>query len=35
MHYRSATERDIESIAALHAESWRRNYRGAYLDAFS
>jgi ribosomal protein S18 acetylase RimI-like enzyme len=34
MHYRSATEQDIESIAALHAESWRRHYRGAYLDAF-
>jgi ribosomal protein S18 acetylase RimI-like enzyme len=34
MQYRGATERDIESIAVLHAESWRRNYRGAYLDTF-
>ena len=34
MHYRSASEQDIGSIAALHAESWRRNYRGAYLNAF-
>ncbi len=29
-----ATERDVEAIAALHADSWRRNYRGAYLDSF-
>ena len=32
--YRSATAEDVESIAALHADSWRRNYRGAYSDAF-
>jgi hypothetical protein len=32
--YREATAHDVEPIAALHAESWRRNYRGAYLDAF-
>jgi len=25
---------DAEAIAALHADSWRRNYRGAYSDAF-
>ena len=25
---------DIEAIAALHADSWRRNYRGAYLDSY-
>jgi len=31
---RNATTRDIDSIAALHADSWRRNYRGAYSDAF-
>jgi ribosomal protein S18 acetylase RimI-like enzyme len=34
MMYREATALDIDSIAGLHADSWRRNYRGAYLDAF-
>jgi GNAT superfamily N-acetyltransferase len=34
VEYRAAGERDIESIAAVHADSWRRNYRGAYSDAF-
>lgn len=34
MELRHATMRDIDSIAALHADSWRRNYRGAYSDAF-
>jgi ribosomal protein S18 acetylase RimI-like enzyme len=34
VEYRQATERDIEVIAALHADSWRRNYRGAYSDEF-
>jgi ribosomal protein S18 acetylase RimI-like enzyme len=34
MKYRPATTRDIDSIAALHADSWRCNYRGAYSDAF-
>lgn len=32
--YRAATLRDADAIAALHADSWRRNYRGAYADAF-
>jgi predicted N-acetyltransferase YhbS len=32
--YRHATEADIDAIAALHADSWRRHYRGAYSDAF-
>ena len=32
--YRAAQASDAEAIAALHAESWRRNYRGAYSDAF-
>ena len=27
---RAATPGDIDSIAALHAESWRHNYRGTY-----
>lgn len=31
---RCATVRDAEKIAALHADSWRRNYRGAYPDTF-
>lgn len=34
MELRAATARDVELIAALHAESWRRNYRGAYLDSY-
>jgi ribosomal protein S18 acetylase RimI-like enzyme len=34
MRYRTATPHDVEAIALLHAESWRRNYRGAYLDSF-
>jgi ribosomal protein S18 acetylase RimI-like enzyme len=34
MRYCRATERDVEAIAALHAESWRRNYRGAFADEF-
>jgi ribosomal protein S18 acetylase RimI-like enzyme len=34
LEYRHATERDIDAIAGLHADSWRRNYRGAYSDAF-
>ena len=29
-----ASGRDVEAIAALHADSWRRNYRGAYLNSF-
>src|SRR5881396_1594523 len=32
--YREATPRDVEAIAALHADSWQRNYRGAYSDSF-
>lgn len=31
---RPATAADAPAIAALHADSWRRNYRGAYSDAF-
>ncbi|GAA4468792.1 GNAT family N-acetyltransferase [Phytohabitans houttuyneae] len=34
MEYRGAGVRDIEAIAAIHAEGWRTNYRGAYSDAF-
>jgi len=32
--FRDASVRDIEAIAALHADNWRRHYRGAYLDSF-
>jgi ribosomal protein S18 acetylase RimI-like enzyme len=32
--YREALEMDAGGIAALHADSWRRHYRGAYLDSY-
>src|SRR4051812_14438116 len=32
--FRDATQDDAASVAALHAESWRKHYRGAYADAF-
>jgi ribosomal protein S18 acetylase RimI-like enzyme len=32
--YRPATRRDADAIAALHADSWRRSYRGAYADSY-
>jgi GNAT superfamily N-acetyltransferase len=32
--YRHATAGDAGAIAGLHADSWRRHYRGAYLDSF-
>ena len=31
---RAATVDDAEAVAAVHADSWRRNYRGAYSDAY-
>ena len=34
VQYLDATDRDADCIASLHAESWRRHYRGAYLDAY-
>jgi ribosomal protein S18 acetylase RimI-like enzyme len=34
MQYRGATARDAEAVAGLHAESWRRHYRGALSDGF-
>jgi ribosomal protein S18 acetylase RimI-like enzyme len=34
LQLRDATARDVEAIAALHADSWRRNYRGAFSDAY-
>jgi GNAT superfamily N-acetyltransferase len=32
--YRPATLQDSEAIARLHADSWRRNYRGAFSDEY-
>jgi len=32
--YREASELDAGDIAALHADSWRRHYRGAYEDSY-
>ena len=34
VRYRRATGGDIVGIAELHADSWRRNYRGAYADSY-
>ncbi len=34
LQFRGAEAADAERIAALHADSWRRHYRGAYSDAF-
>jgi ribosomal protein S18 acetylase RimI-like enzyme len=31
---RPADTGDIEAIATLHAENWRRHYRGAFSDAY-
>lgn len=32
--YRPATPADAPAIADLHADSWRRHYRGAYPESF-
>ena len=34
VRFRSAGADDAEQVAALHAASWRRHYRGAYADSF-
>jgi len=34
IHYRPANLSDAASIGRLHADSWRRSYRGAYSDAY-
>ncbi|MEV4514807.1 GNAT family N-acetyltransferase [Dactylosporangium sp. NPDC049525] len=34
MIVRVAEDGDVDAIAALHADSWRRHYRGAYADAY-
>jgi ribosomal protein S18 acetylase RimI-like enzyme len=32
--FRAAGASDVPAVAALHADSWRRHYRGSYADAF-
>jgi hypothetical protein len=32
--YRASRPGDAPAIAALHADSWQRHYRGAFSDAF-
>lgn len=34
MRIRLATADDVDAVARLHADSWRRHYRGAYLDSY-
>jgi len=34
IRFRRASSLDSEPIARLHADSWRRHYRGAYSDSF-
>ena len=34
LRLRRATVADIDGIAELHTDSWRRNYRGAFADGF-
>ncbi len=34
LRYRAACSADVQAIAALQADSWRRHYRGAFSDAF-
>jgi ribosomal protein S18 acetylase RimI-like enzyme len=34
VQFRRAGTHDAGPVAALHADSWRRNYRGAYADTF-
>ena len=34
INYRTAIQADAEQIAQLHADSWRRTYRGLLCDEF-
>jgi GNAT superfamily N-acetyltransferase len=34
LQFRSAGAGDAEQVAMLHADSWRRHYRGAFADSF-
>ena len=34
LRFRMAGAGDAAGLAGLHADSWRRHYRGAFSDAF-
>jgi ribosomal protein S18 acetylase RimI-like enzyme len=34
LNFRAARSDDADAIALLHADSWRRHYRGAYSDSY-
>src|SRR5690242_10227673 len=34
LRFRPAGPADADRVALLHADSWRRHYRGAYADSF-
>jgi ribosomal protein S18 acetylase RimI-like enzyme len=34
LEFRLAGPQEAQAVARLHADSWRRHYRGAYADAF-
>lgn len=34
LKFKTAEPDDAQAVAALHADSWQRHYRGAYTDAF-
>jgi hypothetical protein len=34
LRFRAAGPDDAEKVGMLHADSWRRHYRGAYADSF-
>ena len=34
LRFRPADADDAAAVAGLHADSWRRHYRGAFSDAF-
>ncbi|MGW1341055.1 N-acetyltransferase family protein [Kribbella sp. NPDC002412] len=34
VEFRTATAEDADQVGWLHADSWRRHYRGAYADAY-
>ncbi|MGH3097510.1 MAG: GNAT family N-acetyltransferase [Streptosporangiales bacterium] len=34
LQFRLASPSDAQAVAALHANSWRRHYRGAYTDSY-
>lgn len=34
VEFRAAGAEDADQVAWLHADSWRRHYRGAYADSF-